>query len=96
MQDINFNCHDCDDKLKEERGCEKGGTVPFYIEDEVFFRCPLKIITPLSWEYIKAFSFYRNRILPNHANWADESNKFLSAMTIIENQVQIMQSKRKR
>ena len=81
-----FNCHNCDEVLKRERGCEEKGIVPFHYDNEVIFRCPIKLITPLSWEYLKAFNFYQKSILPNGNNWMNESNKFLEAMMIIENE----------
>ncbi len=40
---------------------------------------------PLSYEYIKAFNFYQKSILPHNKGWLEESEKFLEAMTIIEN-----------
>lgn len=61
--------------------------VPFYIEDEKYFRCPLKLITPVSWEYMRAFSLYQKGILPNAQGWLNESQKFIDAMVIIENEI---------
>jgi hypothetical protein len=73
--------------LKKERGCEAEGIVPFYINDERFFRCPLKLITPVSYEYIAAYRLYEKGYLPHGAGWVAESRKFLDAMAVIENAV---------
>lgn len=81
-----LDCHDCDDKLKEERGHDKDGIVPFWVDDKPIFRCPLTLITPLSWEYIKAFNFFEKSMLPNGNGWQNESNKFIQAMMILENE----------
>lgn len=80
-----LNCRECDDKLKEERGCEKEGILPFYYREERLFRCPIKLITKASWEYIAAFPLYQKGILPNSEVWREESDKFLEAMAVIEN-----------
>ena len=50
--------------------------MPFWVDGEMVFRCPLTFITPFSWEMIKAFSFYEKAILPNGKGWIEESNKF--------------------
>jgi hypothetical protein len=86
VMELDFDCLECDDILKRERGCEKDGIVPFYFEDEKYFRCPLKLISPLSWEYLRAFSFYQKNILPQGKGWLEESQKFLDAMIILENE----------
>ena len=80
-----LNCHECDDKLKEERGHDKDGIVPFWVNEEMVFRCPLTFITPFSWEMIKAFSFYEKAILPNGKGWIEESNKFIQSMMVLDN-----------
>ena len=81
-----LNCHECDDKLKEERGHDREGIVPFLVDGKRVFRCPLTFITPLSWEYIKAFGFYEKGILPNGKGWLKESDRFLEAITIIDSE----------
>lgn len=84
--DLGLDCQQCDDTLKKERGCEGRGILPFEIDGERHFRCPIKLITPLSWEYIRAFNFFKRGFLPNDKSWLDESQKFLDAMGIIENE----------
>ena len=80
-----YNCQQCDDRLRKERGCEDKGIVPFWIEEKPYYRCPLKLITPLSYEYIKAFNFYQKSILPQGRGWLEENDKFLEAMVVIDN-----------
>ena len=72
--------------MKKERGHDTTGIVPFWVGGKQIFRCPLTIITPLSWEYIKAFGFYEKGFLPNGRGWVEESNKFIQAMMVLENE----------
>jgi len=92
--DFGLNCQECDAKLKRERGCECNGLIPFYIEDKQFFRCPLKLIDELSWQYIRAFGLYQKDILPNGSGWLNESDKYLSAMMVISNEFNTMQQEK--
>lgn len=86
MLQKNLDCHECDDILKKERGCTTTGIVPFYIGEERYFKCPLKIITIISWEYVTAFALYQKSILPNGGGWINESQKYLDAMIILDNE----------
>ena len=80
-----FNCHECDDKLKEERGHDKDGIVPFWVDGEMVFRCPLTFITPFSWEMIKQFNFFEKGFLPNGKSTNEESQKFIQSMIVLDN-----------
>jgi hypothetical protein len=80
-----YDCHQCDDNLKLERGCETRGRVPSYLGDEPIYRCPLQLISPLSYEYIRAFALFQKHFLPNGVAWNHEAKKFLDAMVVLEN-----------
>ena len=82
-----LDCQTCDDKMKEERGHDKKGIVPFLVGGERVFRCPLTFIYPITWEYIRAYGFYEQGFLPNGKGWANESNKFVQAISIFGNMV---------
>lgn len=43
------------------------------------------LIEPLSYDYIKAFSFYEKGFMPNGESWLNESHKFIQAMTFLSN-----------
>lgn len=79
-----LNCHTCDETLKKERGHDTEGIIPYLVDGKRIFRCPLTQITPLSYEYIKAFSFYEKGYLPNGKGWIEESNKYIQAMMILD------------
>jgi len=88
------NCQNCDEQLKKERGCFGEGTVPFYINTEQHYRCPIKLVSGISWEYIRAYGFYKNNFLPNGKGWLDESDRYLDAMSIIRNEITKMEAKK--
>ena len=66
--------------------CEGNLDCPIPIETEqgYVYKTPKEMITPLSWEYIKAFGFYEKSILPNGNGWINESGRFIEAMMLIE------------
>ena len=88
-----LDCHSCDDKLKEERGHDREGIIPFLVDGKRIFRCRLTILTPLSYEYLKAFNFYEKAILPNGKGWNEENNKFIQAMMLLGNEFNKWQNK---
>lgn len=85
--DLGLDCHRCDDVLKRERGCGKDGILPFEIDGELVFRCPLKLVDSLSWEYVRAYRLYKKDLLPNGVGWLKESAKFIDAMEVMDNEV---------
>ena len=89
--DMKLNCQDCDKAMKKERGCTGKGQVPFDIDGETHFRCPIKLVTVQSWQYIRAYAFYKRGILPSGKGWIHESDKYLTAMTTIGSEVSKMQ-----
>jgi len=88
-----LDCHTCDEKLREERGHDKAGIIGFRIGRERIFRCPLMLITPLTYEYVKAFSFYEKSILPNGKGWQEESQKYTQAMLVLDSEFSKIRNK---
>lgn len=81
-----LDCHTCDEKLMEERGHDREGTMTFMVGSERVRRCPLTFVTPLSWEYIRAFSFYEKGSYPNGVIYTHETKKYLQAMAVLDNE----------
>ena len=50
------------------------------------------MITPLSWEYLKAFHFYNRGFLAGGRGWIYESNKYMQAMMVIDNEYSKIQN----
>lgn len=88
-----FNCQECDDALRKERGCGERGTYPFYIGDEVSYQCPISTIEGLSLVYIRAYALYEKNLLPNGV-WGMECNKYLMAMQTIQNERVMIDNKK--
>ena len=90
---MDLNCQECDAVLKRERGCVKKGLIPFTIDGAVHFRCPIRLVNRMSWEYIRAYSLYKKGITPNGKGWLKESEKYLNAMGVIDSEIAKMQNK---
>jgi hypothetical protein len=52
----------------------------------------LKLITPVSLEYIRAYNFFEKSILPQGRGWVQESKKFLDAMIVLENEIRRLEN----
>ena len=81
---LRFNCRECDEVLKRERGCDEKGLLPFQIDGERVFRCPLKLVTETSWQLVEAYNFYKKNLLPNGSIYLNESRKYLDAMMVLD------------
>lgn len=94
----NLDCHNCDDVLKKERGCESKGIMPFFLSIGMVYRCPLTFVENSTWNFIKAYRFYEKNILPNGNGYMNESNRYVQAMMLLENEFgrQINKPKKKR
>jgi len=84
-----LDCQTCPVNLRVERGCEQDSPIPgkWQIEGVSYQRCPRSLLTKDTLEYLYAYSFFRNHILPNSGGWLDQPKKFRDAMLIIEDQV---------
>lgn len=51
------------------------------------------MITDISYEYIKHYSFYEKGILPNGNGLNNESNKYIQAMMVLKNEFTKWQNK---
>jgi len=89
---LNLDCRSCDEHLQRERGCQTDGILFWRIGTETYNRCPKKLITNESWQYMQAYSFYKNGILPHDKGWRYETQKYLDAMITIENEVARIES----
>jgi len=84
--------------MKEIYGCEKDSTVgdKWEIGEYKLKRCPLKVITQDGLEYLEAYRFYKNGVLPMQGGWTDQAQTFVEAMGIIDKEIaKIDNNKRK-
>lgn len=61
--------------------------MPWEVDGERFYRCPLKLVPNWVWDFTKAYTLYKNGILPHANGWLNESDRFLQGMAIIENEI---------
>ena len=72
--------------MKEINGCEKDSTVGerWIIGQYQLKRCPIKEVTSEGLEYLEAYKFYKNGVLPMQGGWLNQSQSFIEAIRIIE------------
>ncbi|MBI5872992.1 MAG: hypothetical protein HZB36_02480 [Candidatus Omnitrophica bacterium] len=81
-----LDCRKCSPIQKEERGCVKNSTIQdaWKLDNWVFQRCPLKLVTEKSFKYIEAYNFYKGGFLPNPGSWMEQPVKFIEAVSFIQ------------
>ena len=89
--------------MRRERGCIEDGIVPFIVDGERVYRCPLKLATDMTYRYIEAYGFYKKSLLPNGVIYLNETQKYIEAMSVLDSECARMEreqmeqaSKRKR
>lgn len=91
---MNLDCQSCTDSQKEVRGCIKKSSTPvFNLDGEDYFRCPLKIVTKRSIEYVRFYNFYREGYLPGKGGILDQPGKFIDVMEAIDGAIREMEKK---
>ncbi len=75
----------CDAQEKIERGCEKDSSIPdvWRINGQTYQRCPVKLVTERSLEYLRAFFLFESGLDPEDGGWLYLGAKYLEAMSII-------------
>lgn len=84
-----LDCQHCSEEMKKDRGCVDDAAIPgrWEIDGVKYQRCPLKIITPQSYNLIQAYWLFKMRFLPNGTGWLNETSKFITAMQTIDRYV---------
>ena len=86
VQELELDCQKCSEKKKRAWGCEEETKEPFLtIDKEEIRRCPLKLITVQSMDYIRFYGYYKEGYLPNAGGILEQPAKFLDTVTEIEN-----------
>jgi len=82
----------CSDEEKIERGCETDSPIKgaWTLDEWELERCPLKIVTRQSLEYVRAYILFEKGFMPNKGGWMDQSAKFIDAMEIVEAEISKM------
>jgi hypothetical protein len=72
-----------------DRGCEQDSPIPgrWKIRDISFQRCPLKVVTQESREYLRAYDMLEMNTLPHGKGYLHESQAYIDAMRTIRAEV---------
>jgi len=75
--------------VKVINGCEQDSTMGerWIIGEYKSKRCPVKEITQEGLEYLQAYRFYKQGQLPTKGGWLDQTNTFVEAVTLIDEEV---------
>ena len=81
-----LDCRTCTRVQKLERGCIQDSLIPeaWELDDWKFSRCPKKVVTRQSYEFILAYNFYKGGFLPNPGGWMQQPVKFIEAVMLID------------
>jgi len=90
LSKFRLDCRSCSDEEKVLNGCNSDARYPgtWRLYDWTFSRCPLKVVTKQSSEYIEAYQWIQLGFLPNNTAWNDQTAKFLKAMRVIRSEVE--------
>lgn len=86
---IELDCRKCSEEQRRDKGCQEDSPIPerWEVEGYTFQRCPLKLITADTNEYLKAYRLLKLMGLPNPGTWREQPYKFIEAMLIIDDQI---------
>ena len=85
---MELNCKKCSKGTKEYQGCERDSTVGDYwiFGGYELARCPLALMTNEGMEYFEAYADYKAGHLPVGKGIHDQTNTFVQAVRLIENE----------
>jgi len=84
-----LRCEKCSDGQKALYGCEQDSYEPerWRIRNYTWQRCPVKLITPTTVYFLNAYNFLQKGILPYNLGYKRNSNRYIEAMAVIDNEV---------
>lgn len=99
LGEFKLDCRSCSSEQQIENGCEEDSPIPgvWNLNGWIFQRCPVKLITEQSWQYVRAYNFLKLfQKWPDGANdgWMRQSEKFLFAIEIIELELAVIQEEK--
>jgi len=87
MPKFKLDCRSCTPTQKRERGCIQDSLIPntWEVDGWKFSRCPKKVVTRQSYEYILAYNnLERGRGWPNPGEWPKQPMKLIEAVAFID------------
>ena len=86
-----MRCEKCGEAQKQFNGCEEESDVAE--QRWGVKRCPVRLVTEQTANYLQAFNLLQLGILPYQQGWLRESNKFIEAMQVIGNEIRKIEAK---
>jgi len=85
-----LRCEKCSDSQKKFNGCEEDSIIPerWKIREWIWQRCPIKLITEQTHQLVWAYRLFQLGKTPYGRGWLQESNKFMEAMRVIDQEIQ--------
>lgn len=68
-------------------GCKDDASVEWQIRNWTFKRCPIKLITQETEQYIRAYNLLQLGGWPYSTGWLRNSHKFVEAVSIIDSEI---------
>jgi hypothetical protein len=94
---MDLDCHKCNDGIKLINGCyEEVPSTNFEFEGEMLKRCPLKLVSNTSKRFLRFYQFMEKGFLPNPGGILDQPNRFLEAMSILNDTVAKVQEEERK
>ena len=92
---MELDCAKCSENQKLFYGCEEDSVIPdkWQIKEWVFQRCPIKLITQETQQYIQAYNLLQLGAWPYAQGWFRNSNKFVEAVSIIDSEIKRLEAK---
>ena len=80
---------------KRTLGCEKPSPVGKHwkVGSYEFDRCPVSIVDPVAYQYIRAYRRYEKGYLPDAGGWMDQGAKFNDIVDVIEQESNVIAGK---
>lgn len=90
---FDLRCEKCSDGQKKFNGCEEDSTISdrWVVRDWSFQRCPIKLITKQTNDFISAYNLMKLGMFPYGNGWLKESNKFVEAIRVIDTETRLLE-----
>lgn len=84
---MNLECHECNPRLPPDRKCPFKNHI-FTTEDgEILNKCPAKLITPMTRQYVKWYHYFKKGMLPFSGSVGRQPARLLHAFEVLDEEL---------